>query len=353
MQQQLKYIRGGYHKTKILAMISLISIIILIICSFSGQKDDSYKASENSFFRKLSNGVDVNILIIGDSIGAGAGASESSFNWISLLEKSIKSKYKSKVFVTNISMGGNTSYAGYVCTMALDDEINYDLAIICYGQNDETEKFSLYYESIIRAVRNKYRNCSIISILESSQREYTEKMETIKSLANHYGILVADTINPFMEDYDSYTNDGVHPNNRGQSVYAESVEKIIDLAVLQADRYDNKEISIVNDDVKKFDMFHWIDSVKFERLDDITFILKSPFKGILGIDYSIQSGDNTCDINVDRKLFESQTVCFNYEFSQRYIVMISECEVDSELKLIFGNKKQADGFYGICFSNSL
>lgn len=43
---------------------------------------------------------------------------------------------KASVAVTNVSMGGNTSYAGYVRTMDLDDSTDYDLAIICYGQND-------------------------------------------------------------------------------------------------------------------------------------------------------------------------------------------------------------------------
>lgn len=73
-------------------------------------------------------------------------------------------------------MGGNTSYAGYVRTMALNDGVDYDLAIICYGQNDALEGFSTNYEAVIRAIERKYSDCSIISTLESSQREYTEKM---------------------------------------------------------------------------------------------------------------------------------------------------------------------------------
>ena len=80
-------------------------------------------------------------------------------------------------------MGGNASYAGYVRTMALNDDVDYALAIICYGQNDGADGFSTNYESIIRAIRSKYPDCSIISILESSQREYTEKMTTIQSIA--------------------------------------------------------------------------------------------------------------------------------------------------------------------------
>ena len=93
--------------------------------------------------------------------------------WFKQLQTYLRTVNKSKVSVTNVSMGGNASYAGYVRTMALNDDVNYDLAIICYGQNDSTDGFSTNYESIIRAIRSKYPDCSIISILESSQREYT------------------------------------------------------------------------------------------------------------------------------------------------------------------------------------
>ena len=68
------------------------------------------------------------------------------------------------------------SYAGYARTLMLDDGVDYDLAVICYGQNDREQDFSLYYESIIRALRSKFSKCSVISILESSQRTYTNQL---------------------------------------------------------------------------------------------------------------------------------------------------------------------------------
>lgn len=79
----------------------------------------------------LADGFDVNILIIGDSIGEGAGASSSSNFWVPLLQANLKELYGgSKISFTNVSMGGNASYAGYVRTMALNDNVDYDLAII-------------------------------------------------------------------------------------------------------------------------------------------------------------------------------------------------------------------------------
>lgn len=38
-----------------------------------------------SFYQKLANGLDVNILIVGDSIGNGTGASNTDHAWTSLI----------------------------------------------------------------------------------------------------------------------------------------------------------------------------------------------------------------------------------------------------------------------------
>ena len=73
--------------------------------------------------------------------------------------------------------------------------------------------------------------------------------------------------------------------------------------------------------------------------------------GVLGIDYTYESGDNKADIYIDGKLYESPTVTFNYDFSQRHIMVVSEdCAVENEIKIVFQTKEQADDFKGMCFS---
>ena len=146
------------------------------------------KDAEDSFYQKLSDEFDVNVLVVGDSI---AENGQGEKGWCTLLQNNLRKTYGNSVSFTNVSMGGNASYAGYVRTMALNDDVNYDLAIICYGQNDSTDGFSTNYESIIRAIRSRYPDCSIISVLESSQKTYTEKMTTIQSICEHYSIPVA------------------------------------------------------------------------------------------------------------------------------------------------------------------
>ena len=309
------------------------------------------KEAEDSFYQKLVDGFDVNVLVVGDSIAEGG---QGEKGWCTLLQNNLRKTYGNNVSFTNVSMGGNASYAGYVRTMALNDNVDYDLAIICYGQNDGADGFSTNYESIIRAIRSKYPDCSIISILESSQRTYTEKMTTIQSICEHYSIPVADTIAAFNNSgkaYDDLTGDGVHPNDAGQEIYFETVKAVIDDNVA-ASTGKMSDADVINADVHKFDNFVWYDaSSDFERVDDTTFTISVSATGVLGIDYTFESGDNKADIYVDGELFESPTVTFDYDFSQRHILVVSDdCTVENEIKVVFNTKEQADGFKGMCFS---
>lgn len=309
------------------------------------------KEAEDSFYQKLVDGFDVNVLIVGDSIAEGG---QGEKGWCTLLQNNLTKTYGNSVSFTNVSMGGNASYAGYVRTMALNDDVDYDLAIICYGQNDGLDGFSTNYESIIRAIRSKYPGCSIISILESSQRTYTEKMTTIQNICEHYSIPVADTIAAFNDSgkaYDDLTGDGVHPNDAGQEIYFEMVKAVINDNVT-ASTGKMTDTDVINADVHKFDNFVWYDaSSDFERVDDTTFTISVSATGVLGIDYTYESGDNKADIYVDGELFESPTVTFDYDFSQRHILVVSDdCTVENEIKVVFNTKEQADGFKGMCFS---
>lgn len=370
--------RGTRISTKntVLSVIIIFLSILLVILFFIGDAAEEKRYNElhalnikraqeaeeqaaalrqkemtDSFYQKLADGFDVNVLIIGDSIAEG-GQGESG--WCTLLKNDIRKNYQVDVSFTNVSMGGNTSYAGYVRTMTLNDFVDYDLAIICYGQNDGLYNFSTNYESIIRAIRSKYPDCSIISILESSQRTYTEKMITIQNICAYYHIPIADTIAGFNNSgkaYDTLTDDGVHPNATGQKIYYEVVKAVIDENVA-ASTGKMEAVAPINEDVHQFDHFVWYDATKnFKRIDDTTFTLNVSASGTLGIDYRFESGDNKADIYVDDVLYKSPTVTFNYDFSQRHIMVVSEnCTVDKEIRIVFSTKEQADGFRGMCFS---
>ena len=72
------------------------------------------KEVEDSFYQKLVDGFDVNVLIVGDSI---AENGQGEKGWCTLLQNNLRKTYNNRVSFTNVSMGGNASYAGYVRTM--------------------------------------------------------------------------------------------------------------------------------------------------------------------------------------------------------------------------------------------
>ncbi len=306
--------------------------------------------ADYSVYEKLSGGYPVNILVVGDSIGACSGASDSDHRWTALLESYLEETYYSAVTLTNISMSDSTSFAGYVRTMALDDGIEYDLVIICYGQDDSETDLSLYYETIIAAISSKYEKCSIISILESSQKGYTEKILTIEELCEHYGIPIADTINPTLEYYNFYTNDGIHPNNGGQIIYAETIEDVISEQISENAGLPDYSIEPLNSGVSQYANCEYFSADEFTKVDTTTYTASVSASGIFGIDYSYQSGENVTEIYVDGELFATTTATSSYDYSQRHILILDDnCTAQSEITIVFDSRAQAKGFYGIFF----
>lgn len=57
-------------------------------------------------------------------------------------------------------------------------------------------------------------------------------------------------------------------------------------------------------------------------------------------------------MNVDGKLYKSPIVTFDYDFSQRHILVVSDnFTVKKEIRVVLNNKEQVDGFKGKCFSH--
>lgn len=346
--------KGQIYKKGIAAVvITLIFVVMFSLLKWS-VTERRQKEQVDSFYQKLSDRLGVNVLVVGDSIGEGTGTQTDGRQWYVQLQKYLETLSHQPVSMDNVSMGGNASYAGYVRTEMLGNDKDYDLAVICYGQNDSAENFSQYYESIIRAIRKKYPDCAIISILESSQRDYSEKMVEIQNICNYYGIPVADTIAAFNNSgiaYEELASDGVHPSDLGQDLYYETMKAIIDENVL-AKTGKLTDVEAMNESVRDFDNFAWYSVAEsFERENDTTFVMKNTAKGILGIDYQFQSGDNKAEFYVDGKPHDTVEFTFNFGFSQRHIMIVSDnCTVENEIKIVFATKEQADGFNGLCFS---
>lgn len=301
---------------------------------------------------KWQNQNTLKLLIVGDSIGEGAGASDPSLKWYKYLIPYMKDTYGVKLDITNVSMGGNTSFAGYARVMKLEDKKDYDIAVICYGENDQIADFALYYEGILRAVTDKYPSCQLITILESSQRDYTEKMEIIESLSDYYGAYVADTIGAFRDSqkpYEELCDDGTHPNDAGQKIYYETVKTVIDSIYPQAEQPIRQEQEPLDPEAAGFQNFSYYSVEEMKKGDGYACELEIKLPACrLGIDYTTVKGINQITVYADGQKVCEKEIGWNNDFTLDFIeVMEDGLTVDSEIRIEFSSKEQMEAFHGI------
>ena len=324
-------------------------------------------------WQKLACGENIRLLIVGDSIGA--------LPWTNDVAAWIEKNYLVSCEIKNISLGSNTSYSGFASEKLLDDGVAYDLVIVCYGQNDEPTGFAADYEALIREILTKNGMPCVIAVLESSQREYTEKMQAILKIAAYYNLKTADTIEAFENSgysYEALSSDGVHPNGTGQEVYAQTVKNVIQRCVKE--EFDRKtdlllEALLENrsldrskfqsqpvlpepldaEGIAPYDSFRYFPSNDFRRISDtewaVTFDRGQ--SGILGISRSRCPGENLFEIYRNGELYYSEEDYLSIGYNLLKISRVSESRdvFQGELRISFLQKEHADSFFGILFTD--
>jgi hypothetical protein len=308
-----------------------------------------------SFYQKLKAGQDVNILVLGDSVGAGQGSSTPENSWVSMLEASLEESYGSNVSVTNYSSDGATTYTGYGILKQQEDTTEYDLAILCYALGDSSDdRFTLGYEGMIRAVREIYSQCGIVEVIENRLASDSQRAESMTTLSEHYGTLLVDTRSVF-EENDSYADKDSYPTDEGQKAYSDAVCAQIDQAVEANRGYSDKEIEPVNDAVTLLSDFQYYPASDFKQVDEIRFELElGSVSGALGIDYTAQTGTSAVDVYIDNSWVSTLNNSVDEDEEEQHNILLVNpaCHVDSTIMIVFSNARQAEGFNGIMFSQA-
>lgn len=486
----------------------------------------------DSFYQRLQDQLPVRVLVVGDGYGAGMGASQVARSWAQRLKASLAMKYGVTVELTNVSLSeqnggfgawaalrqqpdgaatamlaemvgdgraevskdGTISAEGWNNTMShafRKDE--YDLAIVSLGMTDDPSQFPTWYEAVLRGLREKYRQCSVISLLSSQALTSPElgfadeNTEALRTISKQYH---ADVVNVGMEMLDpegagrgattseiaqkavamaagsgadgaaasateeagsgvdatkaagagvstageaddadeqvkaaqaaiqKYTLEGLYLNDAGQSFLADTLQKLIDQKVANAQGYTAGEVTLLDPAVEALDEFHYIPVAELNRLNDYTYALgknqmrladgsvevatldgaddgtvtggaadttgagaggtgtaaggrKSGsivrhsehvagdfFRGIVGVDYMLASGDNDLYIATGdgTKPFGRVTANNPYSSSTRSVVPVNDhfsADRDGNLIISFGTKEQAAGLQGIIFGGDL
>ena len=430
----------------------------------------------DSFYQRLQDQLPVRVLVVGDGYGAGMGASQVARSWAQRLKASLAMKYGVTVELTNVSLSeqnggfgawaslrqqpdgaatamlaemvgdgraevakdGTISAEGWNNTMShafRKDE--YDLAIVSLGMTDDPSQFPTWYEAVLRGLREKYRQCSVISLLSSQALTSPElgfadeNTETLRTISKQYH---ADVVNVGMEMLDpegagkgattseiaqkavamaagsgadgavasateeaddadgqvkaaqaaiqKYTVEGLYLNDAGQGFLADTLQKFIDQKVANAQGYTADEVPLLDPAVEALDEFHYIPVAGLNRLNDYTYALGKNqmrladnsaddgivrhsehvagdfFRGIVGVDYMLASGDNDLYIATGdgTKPFGRITANNPYSSSTRSVVPVNDhfsADRDGNLIISFGTKEQAAGLQGILFGGDL
>lgn len=424
----------------------------------------------DSFYQRLQDQLPVRVLVVGDGYGAGMGASQAARSWAQRLKASLAMKYGVTVELTNVSLSeqnggfgawaslrqqpdgaatamlaemigdgraevakdGTISAEGWNNTMShafRKDE--YDLAIVSLGMTDDPSQFPTWYEAVLRGLREKYRQCSVISLLSSQALTSPElgfadeNTEALRTISKQYH---ADVVNVGMEMLDpegakngataseidssnpaiqKYTVEGLYLNDAGQGFLADTLQKFIDQKVANAQGYTAGEVTLLDPAVEALDEFHYIPVTELNRLNDYTYALGKNqmrladdsaegvattdgataagdagdtgvagakktgsivrhsehvagdfFRGIVGVDYMLASGDNDLYIAAGdgTKPFGRITANNPYSSSTRSVVPVNDhfsADRDGNIIISFGTKEQAAGLQGILFGGDL
>lgn len=213
--------------------ISSISLLVAAVIAFLVIQSEHYRSKNLTVYEKIEEGSKFNYLIIGDSIGRGAGAENIDLRWYSHLEVLLKDFTGSRARRNMLVQSGATSFEGIYKLQKSPKFRDIDLIFIVFGENDRKfmnpEQFTFFYEKLIRNAKERYPDSEIITIIESPLKQ-EQFAEAIKRVSGHYGTKPVDMRIPFKQSgmlTEQLTTDTVHPNGKGYQLYATSILELI------------------------------------------------------------------------------------------------------------------------------
>lgn len=202
--------------------------------SSNNSEDNKKQATTSNPYEKIKKGEEVNILVLGNGVGLSEGKTDESGNWTSSLSKWLEETYKSKANITNLSQDKATVKVGLEELEKNKD--NFDLAYIIFGENDQKEikpnEFKEDYEKIVKNLKERNKDISIVPIIENSLRKKNEYTTIIEDIGKANDLKVLDMATVFTKDPAPYakltTKGGIYPNNVGYSLYFSNIKSLIE-----------------------------------------------------------------------------------------------------------------------------
>lgn len=189
------------------------------------------KTNNPDFYDKLKNKQNINILVIGDSIGESDGV-DAKKAWYTKLSNWFNTEYNIKPTIKLLTHPGGGVLNG-LSEYTKKNASGYDLIIVCYGQNDRSmdiNTWSVLYETLLRRALTYNSKAEVIPLVESSFQNYDSIPNQIKQISNYYNLQFIDVRIAFKESgiaYNKLAPDGTHGNETGYSLYFKAVSNLI------------------------------------------------------------------------------------------------------------------------------
>ena len=292
----------------------------------------------------------INVVFLGDSLYAGAGAGSEENKWVTKVSKWFEQTYATgnvKVTCTNKGVGGTTTDYSLVRVIRDVVNLNPDVVFFSHTINDGSRDTRRNMESVVRTLM-EMDNPPYIIFTRSTNQALVE--------SNGYGNQVADFYNlPLIDDLEAYKavlaetgkpvsdffSDGTHPNADGYQIIVDEV-----IRCLKTGRYyhrptpPNGKLIENSGAIKEATWFSSTDTSKVERSIGWTAngnyvqsnaegdTLKFSFTGdILAFEYGLHKDSGLIEVWVDDKL---EVTC-NPRYDDKITSYQMVCKSDSIL----------------------
>ncbi len=197
------------------------------------------KRNMGNTYAKLTIDKTLNVAYLGGSVTGGVGGSNGG--WRTMTTNWFKEQFPdASVNEIYAAIGGTASFWGSFRVDSAVLQKNPDLIFVEFTVNDgyagmKKDQSAAYMEGIIKQINAKCPNADIIIVVITDKGivgTHSENMIAHFGIAEHYGIPIIDVgmalkaqMDATGTGWEEYSNDWVHPNDKGYKIYADEVKK--------------------------------------------------------------------------------------------------------------------------------
>ncbi len=223
------------------------------VMSTNGKYADfiTVRSDLNNLYNKMRENSAVRVTYLGGSVTVGAGATNAEANsWRALTYQwLLANSPKAVVLQNNVAIGGTGSHLGAFRTQTDVVAANPDLLFVEFAVNDNycgthsAGNSTLYFEQIVRQVREALPECEIIAVYVTDT--YASKLadaalgsvaKAHDAVCEKYGITSINVggalwreIRQTGTQWSDYVSDVVHPADAGYRIYADCIIEYLDM----------------------------------------------------------------------------------------------------------------------------